>query len=115
MMYKLRFINGLFVLFLFLTFVSCTNESRGQEDEKKRVFISTDMAAGLVGGWRGRAAPDTDDSWAVELISTYAGGGCGRSGGGQGKRIFNPLSSMPRNGRLLKPLDFGTVLFLREA
>ena len=72
-MRKLMFLPALFALSLLLTANSCSNESMGQEDVKKRVFISTDMAAGLVGGWRS-GPPDTDDSWAVELISTYAGG-----------------------------------------
>jgi inosine-uridine nucleoside N-ribohydrolase len=71
-MRKLRCLPALFAFSLLLTANSCSNESRGQEDVKKRVFISTDMAAGLVGGWRS-GPPDTDDSWAVELISTYAG------------------------------------------
>lgn len=71
-MYKSRFLPSLLVLSLLMMLNSCTSESRGQEDVKKRVFISTDMAAGLVGGWRA-GPPDTDDSWAVELISTYEG------------------------------------------
>lgn len=70
-MRKLRFLSALFALSLLFTVNSCSNESRG-EDVKKRIFISTDIAAGLVGGWRS-GPPDTDDSWAVELISTYAG------------------------------------------
>ncbi len=70
-MLKLRFLPGLFVLSLLFTVNSCSNESRG-EDVKKRIFISTDIAAGLVGGSEAGPA-DTDDSWAVELISTYAG------------------------------------------
>jgi inosine-uridine nucleoside N-ribohydrolase len=54
--------------FLF-TLYSSSNNSKGN-DIKKRVIASTDIAAGLDGGFRAGAA-DTDDSYAVELISSY--------------------------------------------
>ncbi len=58
----------LMVPFLF-TLYSCPNNSKGN-DIKKRVIASTDIAAGLVNG-TGSGASDTDDSYAVELISSY--------------------------------------------
>jgi len=58
----------LMVPFLFALY-SCPNNSKGN-DIKKRVIASKDIAAGLDGGFRAGAA-DTDDSYAVELISSY--------------------------------------------
>jgi inosine-uridine nucleoside N-ribohydrolase len=39
---------------------------------QNRVFASTDIAAGLVGGWRSGPA-DVDDAWAVELLGLFGG------------------------------------------
>jgi len=66
-------INGVLIRIVFLVFVflvSCEGGTSGTL--QKRVFISSDIASGLVGGWRSGAA-DTDDAFAVELISSYAG------------------------------------------
>jgi len=48
--------------------MSCANVSTNSSPTK--IFISADVASGLVGGWRSGAA-DTDDAFAVELISSY--------------------------------------------
>jgi len=57
------------VLPVLILLASCGGDSSGTV--QKRVFISADIASGLVGGWRSGAA-DTDDAFAVELISTYS-------------------------------------------
>ncbi len=49
---------------------SCSDESNAQ-DNRKKIIISADVAAGLVNGLS--ASPsDTDDSYAIELMTTYA-------------------------------------------
>lgn len=53
---------------LLVVLISCANESTSSSSN--RIFISADIASGLVGGWRSGAA-DTDDAFAVELISSY--------------------------------------------
>lgn len=58
------------VLPVLLLLSSCDGNSTGVV--QKRVFISADIASGLVGGWRSGPA-DTDDAFAVELMSTYSG------------------------------------------
>ena len=68
-MYKIKF---LFIVFLLpITFIlnSCSNNSNGQDNVKK-IIISSDVAAGLVNGLSGSPS-DTDDSYAIELMSSY--------------------------------------------
>ena len=61
----------IFLLILFLPYInSCSDEANSQEDSH-RIYISTDIASGLVGGWRSGPA-DNDDGFAVELISSFA-------------------------------------------
>jgi len=54
---------------LLLNLYSCSNESKGNDNVKK-IIISSDVAAGLVNGG-GSGPSDTDDSYAIELISSY--------------------------------------------
>jgi len=68
-MHKYRLLLAVLIIPLFFTLYSCSNDSKGN-DIQKRVIASTDIAAGLINGARGGAA-DTDDSYAVELISSY--------------------------------------------
>ena len=59
------------ILFITLLLYSCSEDSSSQ-GSTKAVFISTDIASGLVGGWR--AGPsDNDDAHAVDLISSHTG------------------------------------------
>lgn len=68
-MLKNKILSLLLILPLLLVLSSCSNNSNGQDNVKK-IIISTDVAAGLVNG--GGAGPsDTDDSYAVELMSSY--------------------------------------------
>ncbi len=68
-MYKNRMLSLVLIIPLLLAIYSCSNNSNGQDNVKK-IIISTDVAAGLVNG--GGAGPsDTDDSYAVELMSSY--------------------------------------------
>jgi len=61
----------IFLLILSLPYInSCSDEANSQEDIQ-RIFISTDIASGLVGGWRSGPA-DNDDGFAVELISSFS-------------------------------------------
>jgi len=69
MMIRYRLLMAVLVFPFLFTLYSCPNNSKGN-DIKKRVIASTDIAAGLDGGFRAGAA-DTDDSYAVELISSY--------------------------------------------
>jgi len=64
-----RLLMSVLIFSLLTGFYSCSNDSKGN-DIKKRVIASTDIAAGLTNGPRGGAS-DTDDSYAVELISSY--------------------------------------------
>ncbi|GJM15393.1 MAG: hypothetical protein DHS20C13_07200 [Thermodesulfobacteriota bacterium] len=64
-----RFLLVVLILPFLFNLYSCSNDSKGN-DVKKRVIASTDIAAGLTNGTRSGAA-DTDDSYAVELISSY--------------------------------------------
>ena len=57
------------VLLLIMFAISCSEEANSQDDTL-RIFISTDIASGLVGGWRSGPA-DNDDGFAVELISSF--------------------------------------------
>ena len=63
----------LLLLFLLVPSVfflnSCSNDSNGQ-DNKKKIIISSDVAAGLVNG-TSSSPSDTDDSYAIELMTTY--------------------------------------------
>ena len=61
----------LFVLVVPLLFFaySCSNNSNSQDNVKK-IIISSDVGAGLVNGTSGSPS-DTDDSYAIELMSTY--------------------------------------------
>jgi pyrimidine-specific ribonucleoside hydrolase len=68
-MFKIRLIITLTVVPILFLLYSCSSDSNGA-DNKTRVFVSTDIAAGLVGGWRAGPA-DNDDAYAVQLISTY--------------------------------------------
>ena len=68
-MSKITILVTVLVFPTLLLLYSCSNNSNGQ-DNKTKIFISTDIAAGLVGGWRTGPA-DTDDPYAVELISTF--------------------------------------------
>lgn len=54
---------------LSLNLFSCSNSSNGQDDTKK-IIISSDVAAGLINGIS-ETPSDTDDSFAIELITTY--------------------------------------------
>jgi len=54
---------------LLLNLYSCSNSSKGQDNVKK-IIISSDVAAGLVNGL-GSGPSDTDDSYAIELMTTY--------------------------------------------
>ena len=54
---------------LLLFVYSCSSNSNSQEDIKK-IIISSDVAAGLVNG-EGGGPSDTDDSYAIELMTTY--------------------------------------------
>jgi len=56
-------------LLLIMFGISCSEEANRQDDTL-RIFISTDIASGLVGGWRSGPA-DNDDGFAVELISSF--------------------------------------------
>lgn len=62
------FVTVLIIPFL-LNLYSCSNNSNGQ-DNKRKIIISSDVAAGLVNG-ASDSPSDTDDSYAIELISTY--------------------------------------------
>ena len=64
-----RLLMAVLILPLLVGIYSCSNDSKGN-DIKKRVIASTDIAAGLTNGPRAGAS-DTDDSYAVELISSY--------------------------------------------
>jgi len=64
MMIRYRFLIAILVFPFLFTLYSCSNNSKGN-DIKKRVIASTDIAAGLDGGFRAGAA-DTDDSYAVD-------------------------------------------------
>ena len=66
---KLFLIFSFIITFPFIT--SCSNSSNGQ-DNKTKIIISSDVAAGLVNGKSGGPS-DTDDSYAVELMSSYIG------------------------------------------
>ena len=68
-MYRYRFFLAILIIPLLLTLYSCSNDSKGN-DIVKKIIASTDIAAGLTNGTRGGAS-DTDDSYAVELISRY--------------------------------------------
>jgi len=48
---------------------SCSNSSNGQDNTKK-IIISSDVAAGLINGIS-ETPSDTDDSFAIELMTTY--------------------------------------------
>ena len=61
-------LSVLAVWLLFLTY-SCSNNSNSQDNVKK-IIISSDVGAGLVNGTSGSPS-DTDDSYAIELMSTY--------------------------------------------
>lgn len=52
-----------------LFFNSCSNNSNSQDNVKK-IIISSDVAAGLVNGASGGPS-DTDDSYAIELMTSY--------------------------------------------
>ncbi len=54
---------------LLFFFNSCSNNSNS-EDNVKKIIISSDVAAGLVNG-EGGGPSDTDDSYAIELMTTY--------------------------------------------
>jgi pyrimidine-specific ribonucleoside hydrolase len=69
-MHKCRLVLALLVLPFLLMANSCSSDSNGQAN-KKKILISTDIAAGLVNGLES-GPPDTDDPYAVELMSTYA-------------------------------------------
>jgi len=64
-----RLLMAVLILPLLVGVYSCSNDSKGN-DIKKRVIASTDIAADLTNGPRAGAS-DTDDSYAVELISSY--------------------------------------------
>jgi len=63
------FLMAVLTIALLFNLYSCSSDSKGN-DIKKRVIASTDIAAGLTNGTRSGAS-DTDDSYAVELISSY--------------------------------------------
>ena len=54
---------------LSLNLYSCSNSSNGQDNTKK-IIISSDVAAGLINGISATPS-DTDDSFAIELMTTY--------------------------------------------
>ena len=66
-MYK-KLLLSLFLVFTLVGFNSC-DESNSQEN-KKKIIISSDVAAGLVNGLSSSPS-DTDDSYAIELMTTY--------------------------------------------
>lgn len=59
----------LLIIPLIVLLHSCSNNSNSQDNVKK-IIISSDVAAGLVNGG-GSGPSDTDDSYAVELMSSY--------------------------------------------
>lgn len=54
---------------LFFFSYSCSNNSNSQDNTKK-IIISSDVAAGLVNG-TSSSPSDTDDSYAIELMTSY--------------------------------------------
>lgn len=68
-MQNYRFLIAVLILPLLLTLYSCSNDSKGN-DIVKKIIISSDVAAGLVNGLSGDPS-DTDDSYAIELMTTY--------------------------------------------
>ena len=68
-MKNFRIVLSLLVIpLLFLAF-SCSNNSNSQDNVKK-IIISSDVAAGLENGTSGGPS-DTDDSYAIELMTSY--------------------------------------------
>lgn len=65
----IRIILSVLIVPLLFLIGSCSNSSNSQDNTKK-IIISSDVAAGLVNGG-GSGPSDTDDSYAIELMTTY--------------------------------------------
>ena len=68
-MEKLGYLVIALVLPIALFCYSCHEKSKGQDNVRK-IIMSSDVAAGLVNG-RSSGPADTDDSYAIELMSSY--------------------------------------------